>query len=215
MDAILAVRDSVEQDGDDLCGFGLPRVRFGSAQSGVQVRRRMARRERNPPVNRSLHFALAAIVSLASASGPALAQRFAPALPSVPRTGDYVETICTGGIDGRYDQTRLLAAGRMQKATRRAPMISVPVPRADVAAIQRDLDRANFDRRSVAGVAPRISDGVTCTLSRRRNGRVHSVTLPQEAADLPAYRDLARVIARVDAIARRAITPELRAVEAP
>lgn len=166
-------------------------------------------------MNRSLHIALAAVVALASASGPAIAQRFAPALPPAPRTGDYVETICTGGIDGRYEQTRLLAAGRMQKATRRAQMISVPVPRAEVAAVQRDLDRARFDRRTVPGIAPRISDGVTCTLSRRRNGRVHGVTLPQEAADLPAYRDLARIVGRVDAIARRATTPELRPVKAP
>lgn len=166
-------------------------------------------------MNRTLHLALVAIASLATASGPAIAQRFVPALPPAPPTGDYVETICTGGIDGRYEQTRLLAVGRMERATRRAPMLSAPVPRAEVVAIQRDLNRANFDRRTVRGIAPRISDGVTCTLSRRRNGRVHSVTLPQEAADLPAYRDLARIVGRVDAIARRATTPELRPVEAP
>jgi len=159
-------------------------------------------------VKRAAAFALLIVATAA----PAAAQRFRPDLPPARPGVDYVETICTGGIDGRYEQTRLLSTGEAQKVTRREPMASAPVPRADVAAIMRDLDRARFERRTVPAMPPRIMDGINCTLTRRKGGRPHSVTLRPEARDVPAYRDLVTIIGKIDAVARRAMVATVRPV---
>ena len=52
----------------------------------------------------------ALIVALAV---PAMAQRVQPVLPFAPRGMDYVESVCTGGFDGRYEQTRILTNGQV------------------------------------------------------------------------------------------------------
>lgn len=157
-------------------------------------------------------IALIALIVLAT---PAAAQRFQPSLPAAPRGVDYVESVCTGGFDGRYEQTRVLATGNVQKVTRRVPMVSTPVPRAEVDAIMRDLDRANFEQRSVPRLPPRIADGINCTLTRRRNGGQHSVILQQEAENLPAAQDLIRILGKVNALGRRTAVPAMRPIETP
>lgn len=153
---------------------------------------------------------LAAIVLLSSMAAPALAQRAQPALPTTPRGIDYAETICTGGIDGRYEITRVLATGQVLKVTRRAPLRRAWASRVDVTKIMRDLDRARFERRSVQQVPRRIADGIDCTLTRRKNGSSHSVLLQQEASSDPAVQDLLQVVAEVDALGRRATGPIIR-----
>jgi hypothetical protein len=141
---------------------------------------------------------------------PAIAQRAQPSLPAAPRGMDYVETVCAGGIDGRYEVTRALATGQVLKITRRAPVQRTSVPRAEVAKIMSDLDRARFERRIVQRVPRRIADGIDCSLTRRKDGRLHSVSLQQEMGSDPTVQDLLQVVGEVNALGRRATGPILR-----
>jgi hypothetical protein len=144
----------------------------------------------------------------------AIAQRAQPSLPAAPRGIDFAETICAGGIDGRYEVTRVLATGQVQKVTRRGPVQRILVSRADVAKIMRDLDRARFERRTVQRVPRRIADGIDCSLTRRKDGILHSVALQQEMASDPAVQDLLQVVVEVNALGRRATGPIIRPVVA-
>jgi len=158
---------------------------------------------------------LIALSALAAIAMPATAQTMPPTLPFAPRGVDYVETVCTGGFDGRYDQVRVLASGRIAKVTRRAPDVKTArATRGEVARIMRELDMARFDRRTSPRLPRRIADGIECTLTRRQFGRSHSVTLQPEAASLPAWRDLFQVVEEVNALGRRATGAILRPADA-
>lgn len=69
-----------------------------------------------------MRIALFALIAAAVAT-PAMAQRMPPVLPFAPRGIDYVETVCTGGIDGRYEMVRVLTTGQVSKVTRRMPEV--------------------------------------------------------------------------------------------
>ncbi|HEX4693204.1 hypothetical protein [Sphingomonas sp.] len=154
---------------------------------------------------------LITLSALVAVAAPAAAQTMPPSLPFAPRGVDYVETVCTGGFDGRYEQVRVLASGRIAKVTRRAPEVKTArASRGEVARIMRELDIARFDRRTSSRLPRRIADGVECALTRRQLGRTHSVTLQPEAASLPAWRDLFQVVEEVNALGRRATGAILR-----
>lgn len=147
---------------------------------------------------------------------PAAAQRSLPVLPFAPRGVDYVETVCTGGIDGRYEQTRILSNGQVMKVTRRSgTVLRARATRAEVTKIWRGLDLARFERRTVPPEKPYVMDGIDCALSRRQNGSVHSVTLMQQTRGKAPYRDLAQVLDDVNELGRRATGPILRPARVP
>lgn len=151
-------------------------------------------------------IALMAVVAL-----PAAAQRMPPVLPFPPRDVDYVETVCTGGIDGRHETVRILASGEISKVTRRMPEVQrARASRSEVLKIWRELDLARFDQRSVPPQKPYIMDGIDCTLTRRTNGRTHTVTLLQQVRDMPRYRDLTQALNDINELGRRATGPRLR-----
>lgn len=147
-------------------------------------------------------------VLVAFAAAPVAAQvkdSLVPLLPLAPRGMDYVETTCTGGIDGRYEATRVLANGRVDKVTARdRDDLRARATRGEVATIWRQLDRAGFERRIVPPEKPYVMDGINCSLTRRLHGRVHTVSLMQQQRDKPQYRDLSRVVDDVNALGRRA-----------
>ena len=146
-----------------------------------------------------------------SVAAPAMAQRAQPVLPFAPRGMDYIESVCTGGIDGRYEQTRVLASGQVMKVTRRSDgVLQTRATRVEVMKIWRELDLSRFERRNVAPEKPYIADGIDCTLTRRQNGRTHTVTLMQQMRDKPQYRDLTRALEDVNDLGRRATGPILR-----
>ena len=152
----------------------------------------------------------AVLVPLTLFAAPAEAQRSAPALPPAPRGVDYAETVCSGGIDGRYEVVRVLAGGEVVKVTRRAALTRSRAPAGEAASIQRALDRARFDRRIVQRVPHRIADGIDCTLTRRKGGVVHSVVLQQEVAGDAGVQDLVAIVSRIAALGRAATGPILR-----
>jgi hypothetical protein len=142
---------------------------------------------------------------------PATAQRVQPVLPFAPRGVDYVESVCTGGFDGRYEQTRILANGQVMKVTRRSTgILRARATKAEVAKIWRELDFARFEQRIVPPEKPYVMDGIDCALTRRVNGRVHTVTLMQQSRTKPRYRDLVQALDDVNEIGRRATGPVLR-----
>lgn len=142
---------------------------------------------------------------------PAAAQRAQPVLPFAPRGVDYVESVCTGGFDGRYEQTRILANGQIMKVTRRSGgVLRARATRAEVTKIWRELDLARFERRSVPPEKPYVMDGIDCALTRRLNGRVHTVTLMQQSRSNPRYRDLVQALDDINQIGNRATGPVLR-----
>ncbi|MBN8816770.1 MAG: hypothetical protein J0J06_15155 [Sphingomonas sp.] len=148
---------------------------------------------------------------IAAVASPALAQRMPPVLPFAPAGVDYVETVCAGGIDGRHEVVRVLATGQVSKVTRRSPDVQhARASRAEVSRIWRELDLARFERRVVPPQKPYVMDGVDCTLTRRSNGREHSVTLIQQLRDNPKYRDLIRALDDINALGAKASGPRLR-----
>lgn len=142
---------------------------------------------------------------------PAAAQRVQPVLPFAPRGVDYVESVCTGGFDGRYEQTRILANGQIMKVTRRSNgVLRARATKAEVMKIWREFDFARFERRVVPPAKPYVMDGIDCALTRRQNGRVHTVTLMQQARSNPRYRDLVQALDDVNELGQRATGPVLR-----
>lgn len=159
-------------------------------------------------------IALFALIAVAPA--PATARRAKPAMPLPPRGVDYVETICTGGIDGRYEQVRVLANGQVMKMTMRSGGVwYATATRREVAKIMRDLDLARFERRVVPPEKPYIMDGIDCSLTRGRNGRTYTLTLMQQSRMKSQYRDLARALDDINELGRRATGPILRRAAAP
>jgi hypothetical protein len=155
------------------------------------------------------------LIASITLAAPAVAQTMPPTLPFAPRGVDYVETVCTGGFDGRYEQVRVLATGRIAKVTRRQRAVrTARATRGEVARIMHALDVARFEQRTSPTMPRRIADGIDCTLTRRRDGRTHSVTLPQEAQALPRYRDLFEVVDEVNGLGRRATGAILRPADA-
>lgn len=151
------------------------------------------------------------VTLIATMAAPAMAQRMPPTLPFAPRGVDYVETVCTGGIDGRHEIVRVLATGQVSKVTRRVPDIQhARASRAEVAKIWRGLTLARFEQRTIPPQKPYIMDGIDCTLTRRTNGRTHSVTLMQQVRGNPKYRDLVAVLDDVNVLGGRATGPRLR-----
>jgi hypothetical protein len=147
----------------------------------------------------------------ASIAAPADARRAVPGLPLPPRGVDYVETVCSGGIDGRYEQVRVLATGQIQKATRRSPIVQrAYASRAEVRKIWRELDFARFERRVVSPEKPYVMDGIDCSLTRSSNGQSHVILLMQQTRDKPRYRDLGQAIDDINALGTRATGPMLR-----
>ena len=154
---------------------------------------------------------LAMFAAIAAVATPVLAQRMPPVLPFPPRGADYVETVCTGGIDGRYELVRVLSNGQVSKVTRRAPEVQhARATRGEVSRIWRELYFARFERRTVPAQKPYIMDGIDCTLTRRAGGRLHSVTLMQQMRDSPRYRDLVQALDDINALGSRATGPRLR-----
>jgi len=154
---------------------------------------------------------IALFALIAAIATPALAQRMPPVLPFAPRGIDYVETVCTGGFDGRYEMVRVLATGQVSKATRRMPEVQrARATRGEVSKIWRELDLARFEQRIVPPQKPYVMDGIDCTLTRRTNGRVHTVTLMQQMRDTPKYRDLMLALDDINAVGSRATGPRLR-----
>lgn len=154
-------------------------------------------------------IALFALVAVAGV--PAMARRAKPAMPLPPRGMDYVESVCTGGIDGRYEQVRVLANGRVLKMTMRPNgVLYATATRREVAKIMRELDLARFERRVVPPEKPYIMDGVDCSLTRGRGGRSYTLTLMQQARIKPQYRDLAKALDDINELGRRATGPILR-----
>ncbi|MEO5937731.1 MAG: hypothetical protein ABIQ43_01835 [Sphingomonas sp.] len=154
---------------------------------------------------------IALFALIAAVAAPAVAQRMPPVLPFAPRGIDYVETVCTGGIDGRYEVVRVLATGQVSKATRRMPEVQrARATRGEVLKIWRELDLARFEQRIAPPQKPYIMDGIDCTLTRRKNGRVHAVTLMQQMRDTPRYRDLTQALDDINALGRKATGPRLR-----
>ncbi|MDB5680075.1 hypothetical protein [Sphingomonas bacterium] len=148
---------------------------------------------------------------IAVAATPALARRAKPAMPLPPRGMDYVETVCTGGIDGRYEQVRVLANGQVLKMTMRSNGVwYATATRREVAKIMRELDLARFERRVVLPEKPYIMDGIDCSLTRGSNGRTYTLTLMQQSRLKPQYRDLARALDDINELGRRATGPILR-----
>jgi len=142
---------------------------------------------------------------------PALAQRDQPMLPNAPRGVDYVESVCTGGIDGRFEQVRVYVNGRVEKITRRSGGVMRARANAnDVVTIWRRLDAARFERRTVVPGKPYIMDGIDCSLTRKTDGRLHTVTLMQQSRSNPRHRDLVQVLDNVNALGRMATGPVLR-----
>ena len=76
--------------------------------------------------------------------------------------------------------------------------------------IWRELDLARFERRTVRTGKPYVMDGTDCALTRRQNGRVHTVMLMQQSRSNPRYRDLVEALDDVNEIGRRATGPVLR-----
>jgi len=158
--------------------------------------------------------ALFALIALAAA--PAMARRAKPALPLPPRGVEYVESVCTGGFDGRYDVVRVMATGQVLKMTRRSNgVLRTYVTRREVAKIMRALDLARFDRRVVTPEKPYIMDGIDCSLTRGGRNGAHTVTLMQQMRDKPRYRDLAQMLDAIDALGQRATGPIMRPADAP
>ena len=154
---------------------------------------------------------IALLTLIVAAAAPAMAQRMPPVLPFAPRGIDYVETVCTGGIDGRYEVVRVLPSGQVSKVTRRIPEVRrAQATRDEVRKIWRELDLARFEQRVVPPEKPYIMDGIDCTLTRRSNGRLHTVKLMQQVRDKPKYRDLVLALDDVNALGRRATGPILR-----
>lgn len=156
-----------------------------------------------------MRVALFALIGAAAA--PALAQQMPPVLPFAPRGIDYVETVCTGGFDGRYEMVRVLANGQISKVTRRMPEVQrARATRGEIGKIWRELDFARFEQRIVPPQKPYVMDGVDCTLTRRTGGRAHSVTLMQQVRGNPRYRDLVAALDEINALGSRATGPRLR-----
>jgi hypothetical protein len=154
---------------------------------------------------------IALFALFAAVATPALAQAMPPVLPFPPRGVDYVEATCTGGIDGRHEVVRVLASGQVSKVTRRVPEVRRAwATRDEIRNIWRELDLARFDQRIVVPEKPYVMDGIDCALTRRINGRTHSVTLMQQARDKPRYRDLTRALDDINALGSRATGPRLR-----
>lgn len=157
---------------------------------------------------------IALFALIAAMAAPAMAQRAQraqPSLPTAPRGVDYVESVCTGGIDGRSEQVRVLATGQVFKVTRRSDgVLRAKATRGEVAKLWRSLDLSRFERRKASPEKPYIADGIDCTLTRRKNGRAHTVMLMQQTRDRPQYRDLTRALADVNALGQRATGPILR-----
>lgn len=142
---------------------------------------------------------------------PVAAQRVQPVLPFAPRGVDYIESVCTGGIDGRYEQVRILSNGQVMKVTRRSGgVLRARATKVEVTKIWRELDFARFEQRLVPPEKPYVMDGIDCALTRRQNGRVHTVTLMQQSRDKPRYRDLVQALDDVNEIGRRATGAVLR-----
>lgn len=153
-----------------------------------------------------------ALVVLAIAlTAPVAAQRGQPMLPPAPPNRDYVESVCTGGIDGRFEQVRVYANGRIEKITRRSDgVLRARATRDEVFKLRRELDFARFERRVVPPEKPYIMDGIDCSLTRSIAGRTHSVTLMQQSRGNARYRDLVQALDDVNALGRRATGPILR-----
>lgn len=142
---------------------------------------------------------------------PATAQRVQPVLPFAPRGVDYVESVCTGGFDGRYEQTRILSNGQVMRVTRRSGgVLRARATKVEVTKIWRELDFARFERRLVPPEKPYVMDGIDCALTRRQDGRVHTVMMMQQSRGNPRYRDLVQALEDVNEIGRRATGPVLR-----
>ena len=158
---------------------------------------------------------LAIVALTAILSGPAAAQRVQRSLPFAPRGVDYVETQCTGGIDGRLEQVRVLATGQILKLTRRSDgILRAHATAYEIAKIWHALDLLRFEQLTVPPEKPFTQDGVDCVLTRRKDGKLHSVTLIQQARDRPQYRDLARTLTAVNDLGRRATGAILRPANA-
>ena len=150
-----------------------------------------------------------ALLALAIAA-PATAQRDL-VLPAAPARIDYVETVCVGGIAGQREQVRVYANGRIEKASRRGDgILRAHANGAAVAKVWRELDRARFEQRVVPPEKPYIMDGIDCSLTRRANGRLHTVNLMQQQRGKPAYRDLSQAVDDINALGQRATGPILR-----
>ncbi len=155
---------------------------------------------------------LLALLALSFAA-PLAAQRTQPVLPFAPRGVDYVESVCTGGIDGRYEQVRVLSNGQVSKVTRRSGgVLRARATRVEVMKLWRELDLARFEQRRVPPEKPYVMDGVDCALTRRQNGRVHTVTLMQQTRGKPQYRDLAAALDDVNELGKRATGAVIRPV---
>ena len=154
---------------------------------------------------------LVAAALFLSLAAPAAAQRTQPVLPFAPRGVDYVESVCTGGIDGRYEQVRLLSNGQITKVMRRSGgVLRARATRVEVLKIWRELDLARFEQRLVPPEKPYVMDGINCALTRRQNGRVHTVMLMQQSRDKPRYRDLVQALDDLNELGQRATGAVLR-----
>jgi hypothetical protein len=154
---------------------------------------------------------IALFALIAAAGAPAMVRRAKPAMPLPPRGMDYVESVCTGGIDGRYEVVRALTNGQVLKMTMRSGGVwHATATRREVAKIMRELDLARFERRVVPPEKPYIMDGIDCSLTRGSNGRAHTVTLMQQMRMKPQYRDLANALDDINELGRRATGPMLR-----
>jgi hypothetical protein len=97
------------------------------------------------------------------------------------------------------------------KVTRRSGgVLRARATRAEVTKIWRELDFARFERRVVPPAKPYVMDGIDCALTRRLNGRVHTVTLMQQSRNKLRYRDLVQALDDVNELGRRATGPVLR-----
>jgi hypothetical protein len=142
---------------------------------------------------------------------PAPAQRMPPVLPFPPHGADYVETACSGGIDGRFERVRIFATGQVSKVTRRQPEVQRAwATRTELNKIWRELDLARFEQRVVPPEKPYIMDGVDCSLTRRIGGRTHTVMLMQQMRNQAKYRDLVTALDDINALGARATGPRLR-----
>ncbi|QDZ06767.1 hypothetical protein FPZ24_04140 [Sphingomonas panacisoli] len=119
-----------------------------------------------------------------------------------------------GGIDGRLEFVRVTATGQVFKVTRRLPEVQrARATRGEVAKIWRQLDVARFEQRIVPPQKPYIMDGIDCSLTRRVNGRIHTVTLMQQMRANPKYRDLVTALDDINALGRKATGPRLQPAE--
>lgn len=104
-----------------------------------------------------------------------------PAAPAAAQPADAIERFCGGGVTGGGSGLRVLPDGSafaLRRARAGAPLEAVPIPRQgpSYAEILALLEAAGFER--LASAPP---GNLTCSLTLRREGRVHSVTWPAGA----------------------------------